>query len=250
MKHFLTLLMLLCLFRLDADIDDIGEADPLLEELQKENLFVSLGSTCDPAKMLRFCGFRKVAYPFDWLVSMDGDKVREMIEDDFAYFLEPSCLVSYASGSALLHTFYHLEFLHDGKWSAAEYSTSWATLYAKYQRRIERFRSLENFSGRVFFIRTAYPHSHNDPHRYYLVEENLEITEKAAQELYGSLKKRFPRLKFTLVILNCHYENRFVLEKKMGENVVLYRGPTIRTDAIDIGALTTSYKKFFLQLLN
>ena len=74
-------------------------------------LFVSLGSYCKPAHMLRFCNLRKVAFPFDWICSMDGNKLIEIIESDFNNFLNENFLIGYEHSGALLHTYYHLEFL-------------------------------------------------------------------------------------------------------------------------------------------
>jgi hypothetical protein len=70
-------------------------------------IFVSMGSTSITAHIHRECGIRKAAFPFDWLVSFDGQKLIKILEDGFLDFLNPDILE--VSGQAVLNHYYHLE---------------------------------------------------------------------------------------------------------------------------------------------
>ena len=51
-------------------------------------IFVSLGSYCRPAHFLKGCKMRHAAYPFDWIMSFDGEGLIKALEEDFKHFLE------------------------------------------------------------------------------------------------------------------------------------------------------------------
>lgn len=203
-------------------------------EVCKEPLFVSLGSTCATAHMHRECGIRKAAFPFDWIISFDGEKLIDIFEEDFLHFLDTDVLE--ISGQALLNTYYHLEFLNEGDWEDAAYSIKEFSL--KCQRRIHRFRELANYQGKVFFVRTACPHALSDPHRIWRVKENIHITYEYAEKLYQTLKAYFPKLDFELIIMNGYDRPGFIIEKSC-DHILMVRMDNV----ID------SYKEFYLKLL-
>lgn len=205
-----------------------------------EVIFVSLGSICEPSHMLKYCELRKEAYPFDWIVSFDGEALIEMLQEDFRHFFEDEYFVPY--GVACLHTYYRLEFLHDGNF---ENSYPLAELKEKYSRRIERFRSLKNFSGKVIFLRSSYPYSTTDPHRFYLLESNLRISEEYAIRLHDTLKEYFPHLNYQLIILNRVNSSQFE-EYTLGPTLTLVNLPEFK----ELDEKINFYKNFFQNLLN
>lgn len=219
-------------------VDIVGSQEPL---------FVSLGSTCQPAHMLRFCNLRKAAFPFDWIVSMDGEKLLEVLEDDFLRFLNDDDLFVFPQDPyPIFNSYYHFEHLHDGNWGAGRYAENMVMMKAKYQRRIERFRQLAHYQGKVFFLRSAFVYSLTDPHRFYKFAENLELTDDFSLRLYAVLKKKFPELDFTLVILNLHDGEGIVEERRLLENLVKVRVNQMQDQAVLIGA----YDRFFHQMLD
>lgn len=223
-----------------------SELDELhVSETAHEPLFVSLGSSCEPAHMLRFCKLRREAFPFDWLISFDGEKLIELLEDNFLRFLNEDDLVAYDFGGALLHTYYHLEFLHDGDWRGAQYTSNMQILKPKFERRIERFRNLNHYPDPVIFIRSAYPNSFDDPHRFFRFQENLEITDEYAWRLYHALKRFFPDLKFSLIIINLHDRGEFEVEKKLSDHLIKMRA----NSTLNLDIKISNYHRFFTQLL-
>jgi hypothetical protein len=171
---------------------DIGQ------EMHNETIFVSLGSMCETAHMHRDCGIRKAAFPFDWIVSFNGEKVIEILEEDFFHFLDFDVLR--VSGQSLLNDYYCLEFLNEGDWEDANYNVE--AFIEKCQRRIDRFRLLGDYHGKVFFVRTSYPESLTNAQRVWKIKENIEISYEYAEKLHHALKVYFPSLNFRLIVMN------------------------------------------------
>lgn len=222
-----------------------GDVD--LGNLKQETLFISLGSTCRPAGLLRTFELRKAAFPFDWVLSVDSEKLLEILEDEFLeftnedYLVPDNYLMPNASGAGLYHIWYHLEFLHDGDWTGAAYSSNMEKFKSKYERRIERFKSLRDYKGKVIFVRTSWPEAHSGPGIFYKCQENNEISEHYAFRLSSTLRKFFPKLNFILVVINFDVNPKETLiERELPDGSI-----EIRIAPEDF---VESLKKFFLRL--
>lgn len=245
MKLFLIFMSLTTLlYSAIEDLESKNIETAEIRDLFLEPLFVSLGSSCEPAHLLRECGIRKAAFPFDWIISFDGEKIIELLEDDFLHFFNSSDLIPYDYSKALLHMQYHLEFLHDGLWEQNQYMPLFEKLRLKYQRRIDRFRQLDHFSGEIFFLRFACIHSTTaDPVRYFKNGDNLEITKNYSMRLYGALKKRFPHLHFHLIIANIHDREEVEIEEFSDKLIMIRANPTL-----DWNLRIHLFKQFFNSL--
>ncbi len=184
---------------------------------QAEVLFVSLGSVCIPAGYISESGLRTCGYmPFDWICSKDGEKLIEIIKDDFAHFFDLRYYRPYRENpfmaNNLLHTYYHFEFVHDHD-IMEDLS---ARFLPKYERRVNRFRLLDTYQGRVVFVRYS---SGFDPDCYWHFPENTEISDMYAHRLYATLRERFPQLKFSLVIMNRGYNEILEEETQLADNL-------------------------------
>ncbi len=178
----------------------------LLEEGQEEitqgPLFVSLGSHCSPALILRKAGIRKAAYPFDWAVSVDGHMLIQGIREGFIHFCHPQYLVASATKPGfLLQTYYHMEFKHDGYWLGPDYEENLPSFCKKYERRLARFNNIKFHDGTVYFIRQALPRSDSDAF-IFKNSDNNEISPTYATHLYAALKETFPKPEVRLIIIN------------------------------------------------
>jgi len=160
-------------------------------------LFVSLGANCEMALRLRDCGLRDAAFPFDWLVSRSVDSFVELLDHDFESFLDEKCYVQLDIDSRWVkNTVYDIVFIHD--WPFTDTTTSDPLRFAqqieaiqiKYERRINRFRKIKQYQGKVFFFRTFW------------FEEGDYVTHQNALDIKGALDRYFPELDFTLVIVN------------------------------------------------
>lgn len=228
----------------NGDLETIGGDDVDISECNQETLFVSLGSYCAPASLARSCGHRRAAFPFDWNITLDGEKLIEILNDNFLNFLNEEYLIPWG-GATLLNTYYHIEFVHDGSWEGTDFSLYMPILQSKYKRRIERFKKLKEHRGHVFFMRSAYVHSITDNHRFYKIKENIEISEDYALRLHETLKKKFPTLNFTLIIINNHEHECVKVEKRIYDTLLMVRA----APAFEKPVMQASYDIFFNELL-
>jgi hypothetical protein len=156
----------------------------------KEPLFISLGCDCSFAAYSEQIGYRRASFPFDWLLTLDHNGMVKILEDDFKYFLDPNSY-QISPRKTLINDYYRIEFFH-------EHDNDFV---GKYGRRIDRFRRLNNYPGKVFFVRRPF-YGANSPNYCYPSKDLLNISFEHALELKQVLKKRFPILDFSLLIMN------------------------------------------------
>jgi len=169
-------------------------------------LFVSLGSHCEPAIQMNFHKVRKRAFPFDWTFVSGHDNFIKILKEDFQnFFLPENLTLSKEYGWIINDSYYHMDFRHEFEDPAAEitdavYLEVLEKSKEKFQKRINRFRQLKHFEGKVIFFKMAnsFDPKHNVWHSYY----EPEITSSQAVELRDALKEYFPGLNFLLVIIN------------------------------------------------
>lgn len=207
-------------------------------------LFVSLGSYCEPAHVLKHLNMRKIAFPFDWITSMDGEQLINILEEDFANFLNEDYF-SPEKDCILVNTYYNLEFLHEGEWLGNHFTSNLKKLNIKYDKRIKRFRLLSYYKDKIFFIRTSFTGSVTNPSRYSLFKDLLEISDVEATKIYNALKNRFPNLNFTLLIINTHDGPEVIIEKKLAKDLIKIRSNPYVSNEIKFAA----YKKFYIKFL-
>lgn len=221
--------------------------ETLLSSLKEDTIFVGLGSYCETADILRACKVRKAAFPFDWMLSSDNKTLIKALDEDFSHFLDESFLLpAKSSDQVLLHTYYYMEFHHEGIWRGTleEIQNTKEQLFVKYQKRIARFRELKEFEGRALFFRFANKYS-MEPSVIYRMSDNLEITEKMAFKLYEALKSYFPKLLFSLVIVNPHKGIEIEEEKSFPPHLYMIRA----NPNLPLSSKQVSYTKFFNQIL-
>ena len=130
----------------------------LLEEAQdleklNQTLLISLGSHCEVAWYLRENQKRTAAFPFDWLLTLDHQGFISLLENDFTLFMDQMYLQQHPRGN-VIHTKYNIDFRHD--WSATNFRDDFANIREKYERRIKRFQQLNEYRGKVYFVRSAF----------------------------------------------------------------------------------------------
>jgi len=182
----------------------------------KPYIFVSLGHTCWQAqatrkddacsdfhaeeeaetesKVVRYHGLRDAAFPFDWLLTLNVDKLVLCLDEHFEHFLDESCFVREGGQSHLTNVYYDFQFTHDWPFhwatpvNAERHRVQMDYIKEKYSRRIARFDSLKNYKGKVFFMRSF--------------ELGSEYQPGPVLKIRDALKRYFPNLNFTLVIVN------------------------------------------------
>lgn len=203
-RLFFLLLAIQCIYA-DLWIVDNDDHKP---EITNKPLFISLGSNCVPAGILRSCGLREAAYPFDWMISLDNDGLIKAIGENLHDFLNEECLLpdnflrQNASGAALIHMDYRFEFVHEGDFFGAEYLANMRGFKERYQRRIDRFNRIADAQGTVIFLRCNNKEGPEDRHRYFKSEAILDISDEDSIKLYRALKEKFPAIKLKLIVMN------------------------------------------------
>ncbi|MES2121847.1 MAG: DUF1796 family putative cysteine peptidase [Chlamydiota bacterium] len=224
-----------------ADLDPELNNISLPTEYTPEPLFVSLGSSCEVTHQLRHLELRVAAFPLDWVLSLNNSQVIRLLEEDFLYFNDEDHLSSYTT--VLLNTRYCLVFPHEGNWEAPFYSETWENFKCKSQRRVDRFRDLRSYRGKVFFIRAACPNAEN-PDAVYTDKDNLYITDDYSRLLYQTLKSKFPDLDFTLIVMNFFNEDAVCIRDISDDIVDMHYNPYF-----DINPKLDLAKRSFLELL-
>lgn len=195
----ISLSMLLNLF--GDPVEEMFLYNDATTRIEAQPLFVSLGSTCHVAIALRALGLRDAAYPFDWVITSHLQPITSIIDDDFQHFTDPDHFVLRKGVPAYINTFYSLGFPHDFKaeeqiTSSIDALTDWMSFKERYDRRVERFRSLRDYPGKVYFLRTMWGNLFEGANGEF--NENNSRT----QLLRDTLKRYFPNLDFTLVIVS------------------------------------------------
>jgi hypothetical protein len=174
------------------------------------HIFVSLGASCEIAAKLSEYELRCAAFPFDWLLSSDIEGVVRLLDDDFEWILKEEHLKLHPyQCDVLVNDKYHLEFRHDWRENAksydfwhdfASYREKLPAIKEKYLRRINRFKTLNQYEAKVFFIRVPVQ-SDVDP-RISVTKEQCRISEGDAIKIRNQLKRYFPCMDFKLIIIN------------------------------------------------
>jgi hypothetical protein len=186
-------------------------------------LFVSLGSSCEIPHLLREHSMRQAAFPLDWVISIDQEGLMKCLDEDFLHFTDESCLTPKQDG-ILVNFYYKMEFPHEGSSFSTPYRVLLEKFKSKYKRRIERFREIGNYKGFVYFFRASYDWATSSAFLF-PDEGNLHIEMPWAEELEQKLKKRFPQLKFHLIIANHHTALKAKLERWSEGISILWHNP-------------------------
>lgn len=168
---------------------------------EKKYMLISLGNNCWTASAIKSAGLRDCAFPFDWLFTLDDEGLNKVFDDDFQHFTNEAFFSrDNYNAFSVRNNYYGMIFIHDwpfnkNKVSSCRYKQHLKAIKIKYERRIARFRQLQQYDGKVYFFRTFSTHQ-------YIQGEYGWNTEKA-RKLKDSLDRYFPNLDFTLVILSC-----------------------------------------------
>jgi hypothetical protein len=140
--------------------------------------FVPLGIDCTLARLLRECGLRREAYPFDWNMTYRG--VAEYVASQFNTFNPDNK---------------DLLFLHD----------TFPADATKYERRIARLMHLLESDEEVWFLRKSHSLHHHKEHA--CLKDDVDDM----RELEALLNARYPALKFHMLLFQtcsqCHVNN-------------------------------------------
>lgn len=173
-----------------------------------EPLFVPLGSTSMLTSQLRRMGSKSL-FPFDKLLVTDNSGLVSLIRDDFSSFLDKKYLLQdlnfISINYRVINTRYNTEFRYDWDDLDDNFEEYLPGIQKKYQKLIENFRRLDQYRGKVYFIRSAFPAGCWINPNFYLPKLSNSsdiISYSHAKELKEALCQRFPNLDFEVVIIN------------------------------------------------
>lgn len=158
-----------------------------LESSQYDEV-ISLGMNCQVAYQVRTNGMRRHAYPFDWVI-IPFESLMTFLSEKGSEFLNQDkiALIDLPPGShhfRALDLKYGIHLVHDFK--APVFLSDYAEVKVKYDRRIKRFfDTLQLSNKRFLFVR-------------------LNITREQAEFLDHFLHTHYPKLSYTLLVLNDH----------------------------------------------
>lgn len=164
--------------------------------LYKEKIAISLGCNCTSAGQLDNENIHYATFPFDWCIT-PVESIIKCINNDFNDFFLIENLKYAGEGNKVLESLYNLAIVHDFPFqhiggftfaSTQEFKelimNHYDMVQAKFLRRIERFKQLSRYQGKMYFIRS------------------LDITKHQAIELLEALNNRFRDQDFLLVVIN------------------------------------------------
>lgn len=176
-------------------LKNIADEDVLSEQVLRSEpvaapLLVGLGYNCYAAYQIQRHGYRKAAYPFDWgffpLVGLNRCLASNL--DDFC---KASDLEKVSDIGYIMHKLYKFAFIHDFHDITGSWQSHLPNVQTKYARRIQRFKDLANYSGRIYFVRTI----HNEENALQRADiENII-------QLKRELQKLFPMRDFELILI-------------------------------------------------
>lgn len=97
-----------------------------------------MGHYCNIALELERTGLRTAAYPFDWVITCDFEKVLELVSTNFANFLSKTYLSQEKNPYFYFDNYYKIHFYHDFDKNIKSFDNQLCTIHEKYSRRIKR----------------------------------------------------------------------------------------------------------------
>lgn len=171
-----------------------------LEWFNKKKLAISLGKNCAVAFQLKNEKLRYCAFPFDWCLSTP-QSIITCLKSDFENFFQLKNLIP-INMTEVTDSLYQITIVHDFPFQRiVDFSfknlkkhyqvqhpheliaNQYPETHQKLLRRIDRFRSLRQYTGEIYFICCL-------------------ITQKEALELLSSLRTYFLKENISLIAIN------------------------------------------------
>jgi len=163
--------------------------------ITKPEIFISLGMNCACAINFERRKLSEAFFPFDWNITQP-DSIYRILENDFKDFLKIENLVlqkqenldlkpahhPWHKAYHVLDKLYNIRIMHDFTKKGPPLH-DYEHVKDKYYRRVARFYHALTLKKLVYFFRTI-------------------ITKQEALKLNNLIKKKFPKLKYTLVVIN------------------------------------------------
>lgn len=179
------------------DVFPSDEVTPEYENdvLRTKPIIIPIGSNCFQARVLRTIGLRFLAYPFDWNIT-SLSAIYRLIENDFEGFCDKKCYIRQGL-RPVFDERYRIFFPHDfhvkEHYDDAEFQDDLERTIRRYEKRIARFYKAIHSGQPVCFIRAT------TGAVYSYFPADAQITKDWAENFVALLKRKFPKLIFTLI---------------------------------------------------
>lgn len=152
----------------------------------KPRIFISLGMNCAAALKFEKKNLSEAFFPFDWCISK-FKSIYKALKTDFKNYLNLENLevlehTEKSEHRVVRDNAYDITYLHDFSLDKNPLH-DYEQIQSKYYRRIDRFYRALTLGKEVYFFRT-------------------EITKKETLKLKKLIQKKFPKLNYTLVVIN------------------------------------------------
>ena len=205
--------------------------------------FISIGAHCSSASLLASTNLRSSASPFDWMMCFNAEKFKYILETNFKFFTDATCIRT-LSDESIYNDEYQITFFHEGKgWTTGKYDLLLRNMQQKYARRIKRFRKLKHFNGKVVFVLTHLVESGNTV----LPRDKISFSKESIDLYCKSLKSYFPKLEFTLVVIEKD-ESATLDAQFLNNKVVRIKEKSVLQNVED-QELLDNYKNFLMSLV-
>lgn len=175
---------------------------------KKFDVIVSLGEDCACSSYLRRFNLQKYSYPFDWLSNADFEERINLLINNFSDFLNKEDLIPYPKINPdtennkkydlYQNTRNKFHYYHDFE-ASIPFSESYAYVYQKYSRRINRLYRQLNNAKHILFV-------------WYSKDKTQDIN--VIKSAYELLNKKFSNKVSMLIIENSVYKEKYELYDK------------------------------------
>lgn len=155
------------------------------QEFNREQIFISLGRSCECAYQMSKHNAGGAFFPFDWMFTQDFNGICEVINNNFKTFLDSKNLNKLPEKVGNCYVIQDvrrsMKFVHDFP-VGQSWKVSYNAIKEKYARRIARFERAMIAGKPVVFFRRC-------------------ITKAQAQSFVQMLLHKYPALQFTLIAI-------------------------------------------------
>lgn len=188
---------------------------------------ISLGTTCQPAWHMRLNNIRLASYPLDW-IAVPFDVMYTLLETDFRDYFEKAYLQpkgKHPLGKLeVQHTKFGISFIHEFK-NEKRFKKDYPEVKKTVERRIARLYEVLNSELQVLFVRR-------------------ECSREEAVALTGLLNRKFPNLKYDMLVID---ETEEIRQDWQIPNVINRYMETASNDDANDPAYNENWTRLFSQ---
>lgn len=162
----------------------INNPNNIIINTKEDYNVIPFGHRCGTALTIKYASLRKFSLPFDWTIPLYPDKIKNILENNFEYFIPDVKNNIFENKYGVILAHFDDDILNGIK---------------QYERRIERFNRIIEENKKIYFIYM------NEDYIYSKKYREKEINDKIffdMLELEKFLKKKYSKLNYTILYFN------------------------------------------------